>query len=129
MDTNEQLAEMLGEHSGWQKKILAYRTELEGFNQNLEEYVKRVPPREISPSVEHFQNQFIRQNEVLDIMRHDFKQFENHVEDAQKGAAPAIDELGSEKKKCQERLADFDKIFSELKSEFSEFETEELLQS
>jgi uncharacterized membrane-anchored protein YhcB (DUF1043 family) len=129
MDTNEQLADMLGEHSGWQKSILAYRTELEGFNQHLEEYVKRVPPREISPSVEHFQNQFIRQNEVLDIMRHDFKQFENHVEEAQNGSAPTLEELSSEKKKCQERLADFDKIFADLKKEFSEFETEELLQS
>jgi len=129
MDTNEQLADMLGEHSGWQKHILAYRAEIEGFNQNLEEYVKRVPPREISPSVEHFQNQFIRQNEVLDIMRHDFKQFENHVEDAQNGSATDIGQLGAEMKKCKERLADFDRIFSELKKEFSEFETEELLQS
>ena len=129
MDTKELLAGMYSEHANWQKQILSYREELNSLNSNLEEYVQKVPPREISPSVEHFQNQFIRQNEVLDIMRHDFKQYENRIEDAQSGSVVSTENLEKERAECTERLGDYDKIFSELKNEFSKFNTGELLHS
>lgn len=130
MDTNEQLAGMHAEHASWQNQILGYREELENLNQDLAQMVQKSNPREISPSVEHFQNQFIRQNEVLDILRHDLKQYENKIEHAQEQKESSIDEnLIKERKDNLERLQDFDRIFNELKLEFREFETSEVLQS
>jgi uncharacterized coiled-coil DUF342 family protein len=128
MESNEQLAKMHSEHADWQKKILYYREELNSLNSSLESYVQKVPPRDISPSIEHFQNQFIRQSEVLDIMRHDFKQYENRIEDAQNGQSTTIDKLDIERKSFLEQLNNFDKIFTDLKAEFSEFQKGELQQ-
>ena len=130
MDTKEQLAGMHSEHAEWQNKILEYRNQLNSLNENLESIVLKAPPREISPEVEQFQNQFIRQNEVLDIMRHDFKQYENGIEFAQKNLnAEALDKLNNERKINLERLNDFDRIFNDLKIEYRKFESPDVLQS
>ncbi len=129
MDTNEQLAGMHDEHASWQNEILGYRKEIENLNKDLAQMVQKSTPREISPSVEHFQNQFIRQNEVLDILRHDLKQYENKIEHLQAHKGSIDESLTKERKANLERLSDFERIFNELKLEFKEFEASEVLQS
>lgn len=120
MNNQEEVQLMLNEHSEWQSKIRMYKSELKRLNADLSELVTRETPSEIMASVEHFQNQFIRQNEVLDIIRHEFKQHENLLESLQKNGSSDID---LEKRHSEERdkLFQFERIFKELEKEFEMF--------
>jgi hypothetical protein len=122
METKELLKKMHAEHHAWQAKILGFRSELKLLNRDLSGIVSKHTPREVPAEAEHFQNQFILQNDVLDIMRHDFKQYENLLEANME--KPGKDETGSILQMHQDhiqRLENFEKLFDELKSEFSQF--------
>ncbi len=71
---------MKADHDYWQNRIKFYGDEIKQFNGNLSTVVQQMEKPNLMTYVEHFQNQFIRQNEVLDIIRHDFKQHENLIE-------------------------------------------------
>ncbi|MEP7263208.1 MAG: hypothetical protein ABI772_01855 [Bacteroidota bacterium] len=122
MHTKEQLLEMKSEHDEWQNRIKFYRDEIKQFNQHLGKFAQPGAPKELMASVEHFQNQFIRQTEVLDIIRHDFKQHENLIEALE---VPAITEPNEGIQKIhstqREKLDQFEKIFHELRGEFNIF--------
>ncbi|HMY14669.1 MAG TPA: hypothetical protein PK658_12280, partial [Bacteroidia bacterium] len=77
MHTIEQLEEMLAEHKEWQGKINFYRAEIDRMKTDLASAVMTDRNHYNMPNVEHYQNQFILQRDILDIMRHDFKQHEN----------------------------------------------------
>ncbi|HNQ11592.1 MAG TPA: hypothetical protein PKH65_07050 [Bacteroidia bacterium] len=124
MSNKNQLGEMLTEHEMWQQKILSYRDELEQFNNILGKIVKLNPDSDKLRKIEHFQNQFILQNENLDIMRHDFKQHENSIEALQNevSADPEI-KINQQHEDQKVRLTDFEKIFGDLKKEFEFFQS------
>jgi predicted metal-dependent phosphoesterase TrpH len=122
MHTKEQLNEMKSEHDEWQNRIKFYRDEIKQFNHHLGKVAQPGAPKDLLASVEHFQNQFIRQSEVLDIIRHDFKQHENLIEalDNPERKAPeeSIQKIHSTQR---EKLDQFEKIFHELRGEFNVF--------
>ncbi|MEO8150227.1 MAG: hypothetical protein ABI723_21515 [Bacteroidia bacterium] len=122
MHTKEQLLELHSEHQEWQSKINFYKDELKIFDNELAHLAKVTPTRETLASIEHFQNQFIRQREVLDILRHDFKQYENEIEFIQKNevdkTAAGIEALHENQK---DSLDQFEKIFKELRDDFHNF--------
>ena len=121
MHTKEQLIEMHAEHNEWQNKIKFYKNELKKLNDDLDRFVLNKPNQEIMISVEHFQNQFTVQNEVLDIMRHDFKQHENAIEARQSNLSSSDTGLSDSHESHRERLEHFAKIFHELREEFHGF--------
>jgi len=125
METQEQLADLLAEHAGWQNRILHFKNELKAMKEELGMIVSRFTPREVPASTEHFQNQIIVQKDVLDIMRHDFKQFENKVEDAQRTDGKVSEYLQSLCDAYRVRLSDYDKIYHEFKNEFASFKKHE----
>lgn len=122
MHSKQQLAEMKSEHDDWQDRLRFYRDEIKQFNNYLSKIAVSSPPSDIMPSVEHFQNQFIRQKEVLDIIRHDFKQHENLIEAL---AENKIQDNGKDliKKHALERekLDQYERIFHDLRNEFNNF--------
>lgn len=125
MHTKEQLLEMHSEHNEWQNKINFYRDEIKGLNKVLSDMVTKSSSPSVLVSVEHFQNQFILQNEVLDIMRHDFKQHENVIEAVQKGKVGNTESLLADNHDLyREKLDQFGKIFHDLRTEFKAFTTE-----
>ncbi len=127
METTDLLKKMHGEHTAWQNKIQSFRTEFKLLNQDLSGVVSKFTPRGVPAKAEHFQNQFIVQNEVLDIMRHDFKQYENLLE--ANIDMPGKDEIGGLLEVHQthlSRLNDFDKLFRDLKDEFNQFTQKEV---
>lgn len=125
MHTKEQLLEMHSEHNEWQNKIKFYRDEIKGLNNQLPEMLTKGASPQTLASVEHFQNQFILQNEVLDIMRHDFKQHENKIEAIQQGQQNTHDvSLTGNHESYKEKLNQFEKIFHDLRVEFNTFKAE-----
>ncbi len=122
MHTIQLLSTMKSEHENWQNRIKFYKEEINQFNGNLNNVVKLPIESTLMPHVEHFQNQFIRQKEVLDIIRHDFKQHENLIEGI---ASEKLNEPTEGIQKIhsvqREKLDQFEKIFHELRNEFNVF--------
>jgi hypothetical protein len=79
MENKAQLTEAHAKMIDWVKELAFYKDELKTFQTRLEEVVVRNNKQEILAEVEHFQNQFIRQKEVMDELNHDFKQFDNTI--------------------------------------------------
>ena len=125
MENHEKLADLHAEHASWQDQILHYKGGLKSMKDELGVIVARHTPRDVPASAEHFQNQFILQRDVLDIMRHDFKQYENKIEEAQKLNNSNSDQLLQVREDYSIRLSDYDKIYHELKNEFETFKKEE----
>jgi chromosome segregation ATPase len=117
----EQLNQMHEEHAQWQSEIKNLKSQLQKFNDQLAEMVMSRPDPELLPQIEHFQNQFTVQREVLDIMRHDFKQHENAIEAHQKGELNQFEKLAEMHAQNKTRLSEYGRIFGELKDEFSNF--------
>ncbi len=118
MHTYQQLQEMLAEHKEWQGKINFYKEEISKLRNELDAFVATDKSSDNLARVEHFQNQFIRQREVLDIMRHDFKQHENAIECHGKNP---LQNLAAMHMAEREKLVVFEKIFRELREEFHSF--------
>lgn len=118
MHTIQQLQEMLAEHKEWQGKINFYKEQISSLTGELDDFVMREKNPESLANVEHFQNQFIRQREVLDIMRHDFKQHENAIEGHSENP---LQNLAAMHMSEREKLTQFEKIFKELREEFHNF--------
>ncbi len=120
MQNKEQLMEMKSEHDLWQNKIQFYRGEIKQLNSHLGDIANLGSSMDIMPLVEHFQNQFIRQKEVLDIIRHEFKEHENLIEKVENEQAVKenIQKLHFNQR---EKLAQFERIFKELQVEYTLF--------
>lgn len=122
MQLQTELSELHAEHDEWQERIRTHRHVIHEMNTSLEEIVTNNPTSEDLVKVEHFQNQLIRQREVLDILRHNFKQHENLIE-AKEENLTSIDEqrLLENHKMYRQELLDFEKIFNEIRQEFDSF--------
>lgn len=122
MHTKQQLNEMKNEHDAWQDRIRFFKDEISHFNHHLGRLAISGGRNDTMASVERFQNQFIRQKEVLDIIRHDFKQHENLIEALEDGAANepsvGIQKIHSTQR---EKLEQFERIFHDLRNEFNVF--------
>lgn len=122
MHTKQQLNEMKNEHDQWQDRIRFYKDEISHFNNHLGRLSLSRKSVDLMASVEHFQNQFIRQKEVLDIIRHDFKQHENLIEALEGGsAAEPNDGIQRIHSIQRDKLDQFEHIFHELRNDFNVF--------
>jgi ribosomal protein S15P/S13E len=103
----------------WLKALDFYKNELKFWRNRLSEVVSRNSSKEILRSAEHFQNQVIIQEENIDILRHDIKQFENHLEDWFE-AHPKLDneKLLNIEGQLRERMKIFEHIYVDLKHEY-----------
>ncbi|MFT4568448.1 MAG: hypothetical protein ACI9FN_003417 [Saprospiraceae bacterium] len=65
------------EHKLWKSQLEFQRDELKVFTHRLEEVVVRWTDKDVLSKVEHFQNVFIRHNEVIDTLIHDINEHEH----------------------------------------------------
>ena len=86
------------------------------------------PSRRLLPRIEQFQNQFIRQREVIDQLKHDLNISEKQLAAFVRDMVP----IGYENERLdnhselRERLSTFRVLFDELKARFRHFEMENL---
>jgi len=106
----------------WLNEFRFYKEEIRIFNHRLGEIVTKDSSMEIMKDVEHFQNQYIRQTEVADELRHEVKQHENALETEAKDHPVSIDHRYFEDHtELREQVEQFKKIYFDLKSEFMGF--------
>lgn len=110
------------DHELWDNEMKYYRNELEIFDHRLEQDVVRLTDREALRELEHFQNQFIRQNEVLDILNKRVRQNrKNLLRVSVEGAIDTNHNLVNDYNSLRDEFETFEKIYSELKKKFVDF--------
>ena len=115
---NSQNAEQLlfNEHTHWLKSIDEYKNSLKSLQASLEVF-NPGPSKKMAAKVEQFQNRFIRQGEVIDILRHNIKAHENDLERME---LPS-NRLFVDHVNLREEYYRFCDLFIEMEQEFYEF--------
>jgi hypothetical protein len=97
------------------------------FESHLENIILQNPAKkDLLPQVEHFQNQFIRQREVIDDLKHHLNLSERQLASFTREMSP----IGYEFERLdnhphlRDQFLTFRKIFNELKEEFHDFEAQ-----
>src|SRR5437868_6002530 len=119
MEATENISSLHTEHLTWLGELSAHKEELAKCTRRLGDISSFGLSRDTAAQVEHFQNQFIRQREVMDELRHDIKQHENELA-RQKDSDPS-DSLMDDHDRLREQFDIFNKIFNEVVNEFADF--------
>lgn len=109
------------EHILWVKELDFFEGELKFFENRLGDLVMRYRSIEVLAQLEQFQNQFIRHKEVLDKLVRDIRVHEQALSLKMKKEQPLGDPLLEEHTGLRRRMADFRKIYSDLKEKFFVF--------
>ncbi len=108
------------EHKIWMNQLNFYADELKVYERQLEILVgKNI--REMLPRLEHFQNSFIRQKEVLDKLLRDIKVHEHELVLAVSNDQELPRASHNAHEKYREEMEIFQKLYSELKADFHQF--------
>ncbi|MEZ4807705.1 MAG: hypothetical protein R2815_09610 [Flavobacteriales bacterium] len=103
----------------WLNTLRYYREEIMILEHRMEEIARRDNTSETLAQLEHFQNQYIREREVIDELRHDLKQHENHLEQEDRDHIVPVEHRAFEEHGVlRERMLTFEKLYAELKEEF-----------
>lgn len=118
--TRKYIGDLHFDHMEWLNALRFYKDELGIFENRLEDIVRRNTHGEVMAELEHFQNQFIREREVIDELRHDIKQHENLIEKEAKEHPVAIDHrYFTDHVELRDRMETYEKIYRELKSDYN----------
>lgn len=117
------------EYKLWINELNFYKDEIRIFERHLELFTRYHQNIQITSRIEHFQNQFICQLEVIDILKHDL-----HVSERQLAAfVRELSGMGLESIRMdnhvnlRDRMKIFRSLFAELKNEYRSFEAECML--
>jgi len=112
------------EYQLWTRELIFYKEEIKIFEDHLSAILKRNNKNGVPAQVEHFQNQFILQKEVIDYLKHDL-----HVSERQLAgfvyemSGDGIDNIKMDNHgNLRERMTTFRKIYKDIKNEFRRFE-------
>ena len=112
------------EYQLWTRELVFYKEEIKIFEDHLEAILQRNNKNGVPAQVEHFQNQFILQKEVIDFLKHDLIVSEIQLAGFAQGlSGDGIDSIKMDNHgRLRERVSTFRKIFKEIKGEFRRFE-------
>ena len=105
----------------WKSNVELVRSEISIFQNELKEIVEKNNHEEVLKGVEHFQNQFVRQLEVSDELLHDLHAKDHEYAIKSESGLDADTILTEADNKLKDRAITYDKLFTELKTEFRLF--------
>ena len=103
----------------WKYELSSIKQEIRHFETHLEKLSLRALPKELLVQVEHFQNLFICQKEVIDQLRHDLPDSGNKV--------ASIFDNEALTEGLDERMQTFRKIYRDIKQDFKRFDPDRRL--
>lgn len=113
------IADLHGDQTLWMNTLSFCKDEIGILEKRMEEIAERNSATEVLAELEHFQNQYIRQREVIDVLRHELKQHENALEKEVREHPVAVDHrLFKDHTAHREAMVTFEKLYRELKDEF-----------
>jgi hypothetical protein len=106
-------------------QLAFYKQELGIFKHRLEEVAAKNTKTEVTAHIEQFQNQFIRQLEVHDELRHALKQHENALEKEAANNPIAVDHvLFADNNNLNDEMERYGVLYAEMKNNFYRFLSE-----
>ena len=113
------------DHMEWRKDLDHCKKEITFFENRLGQLLQEDRQKDLLPQAESFQNQFIRQKELIDIMNHKINvhEFEN-AEMAKRNNGEIPDNCAIDHLHMREEMNIFWKIYKDLKQRFNEFHVE-----
>ncbi len=114
------LADLHEEQKKWSSQLAFYKDEIDVFELRLSELVQRFTAQKVLAEIERFQNQFIRQREVIDIINHQIGKKRRDLEQfARKN--PKLSDLAvySDQAGLREEMDSFLRIYKELKKDYN----------
>lgn len=116
------IADLHSDHTLWLNTLAFCKQEIGILERRMEEIVTRNTRADVLAELEHFQNQYIRQREVIDELTHELKQHENELAREAKEHPIAIDHrLFVDHGAQRDAMFTFEKIYAELKAEFMQW--------
>jgi len=116
------LSDLHFEHRNWLSELTFWKEELVSFQNRLAEVVSRWTDKSVLAQAEHFQNQFIRHNEVIDILRHEVKLHEQELSiHAEEHPIGIEHQHFSDHADFREQMETQRHIYNDLKKEFFSF--------
>lgn len=115
------------EYKFWIVELNFYKEMLDIFQAHLENVLSHnLQDKKIRPQIEHFQNQFFVQREVIDELKHDLNISEKQLATFTKEMSLVGYEFErlDNHSNVRDKFLTFRKIFNELKEEFHRFESE-----
>jgi hypothetical protein len=122
MEAIAQMSEIHEENLTWINNLRFYENEISVMNARLEEVASRNKSYEVMAQVEHFQNQFIRQREVVDEIKHHVRVSDRVLYDSVQGIAGSSESrLFYSHDGLKDSYDTFEKLYYELKDDFEHF--------
>ena len=115
------------ELQAWKRELSSTKEEIKSFEHELTNLTCKNHNRDVLAHVEHFQNNFIRQKEVIDELRHDLPDSRNKVENIFNSRYQSQEVDHDAHAHLADRMETFRKLYHELKYDFQKFETEYLV--
>jgi hypothetical protein len=127
MESTVSIEQFREELQSWKRELSSIKQEIRHFERHLEFLSLKRLPREVLAEVEHFQNLFICQKEVIDQLRHDLPDSGYKVESIFNHLRSTL-LLQSDREVLteglEERMHTFRKIYNEIKQDFRRFDPE-----
>jgi predicted RNase H-like nuclease (RuvC/YqgF family) len=126
MESTISIEQFREELQSWKRELSSIKEEISYFEQHLESLTGKKLPKDLLAEVEHFQNLFICQKEVIDKLRHDLPDSRVHVEHIFQDLRSSRREERWESPSdgLEERMDTFRKIYIEIKQDFHRFDEE-----
>jgi len=122
MEAKTHISNLHSEHTEWLNTLSFNKDEIQTFNSRLAEVIKANNAVDVAANVEHFQNQFIRQREVIDELRHEIKQYENSlIQQVEANPVASDHRIVVDHPALRDQMETFERIYGELKNEFNHF--------
>jgi len=114
------------ENKVWMNDLLFFQDEIKVMKRRLSEIAARNTAQDVMAQVEHFQNLFICQKEVIDKLRHDLPDSRNKVESIFHSLRQMNEESNweSSTEGLEGRMDTFRRIYIEIKQDFHRFEAD-----
>lgn len=107
------------EHKLWLNELTFYNNEVDGFENRLAEVSSRNTIMEAKAGIEQYQNQFIRQKEVIDELKHEINEHEHKLSQHAQEHPVAIDhQYFGDHTDLRSRMQTFRELFNELKDNY-----------
>ena len=125
MESTASIEQFQDELTSWKRELSSSKEEINSLEKELAGLAAHSHNRDIFPHIEHFQNNFIRQKEVIDELRHDLPDSQRRVEYIYQTTNNGADH-DVHAQLC-DRMDTFRRLYQELRDKFQRFETEHLV--
>lgn len=124
MDTEKKMyiSDLHFEHVQWRSELMFWEEQIASYIRRLEEVVTRYTENGVRAQVEHFQNQFILHNDVIDVLKKDIKKHEQHLADYAQEHPVAVNHVHfDDHSQLRDRMETQRSIYHDLKTKYFKF--------